>query len=123
VATQAISLYSGENKTLRITVTDSTLAAVDLTGAVLTFTVRKTAASNERLIHKTTAAPTEGAVLTPPTDGVAEIYLVPADTAGLISGDYQYDLWVDNLAPGATTHILVEPSAFEIEDPVREWVT
>ena len=116
-----IEVYQGANRTYRITVVDTDGVAVDLTGATIVFTVRKTVTCEPHIIRKATDTPSEGQILSPETDGIAEIYLVPADTGRTLPGDYKYDLWVDDLAPSSTRQILIEPATFRVLDPVRSW--
>jgi len=64
---------------------------VNITGATLTFSVKNDPNDPTALISKSTAVITEVA-LTTPVNGLAEIYLLPADTRDLEAGTYVYDV-------------------------------
>lgn len=108
---ERLDTLQGENKTFLLTVLDEERNPANLTGATITFTVRKdfdTAA----VITKTSATPGEIDILAPPTDGLAKIFLVPADTSGLAPGQYIYDVWVE-LSGGEKINVIT-PSRFII---------
>lgn len=84
-------MYRGDNKTFQVTIKDSTGTAVNISGAGLKFTVKEAANDPSFKIQKTSASATE-IDLTDPTNGIAEIYLVPDDTRNLKAGAYQYDV-------------------------------
>jgi len=88
-----ISIYKGDSRTLEVTVTDTSGAAVDITGYTMKFTVKKSEADTTNTIQKTTTLATE-IDLTDPANGIAEVYLLPADTLNLKAGTYVYDVEV-----------------------------
>lgn len=86
-----IEMYSGNNRTIEVTLTDSDGAAFDLSGAVLYFNVKKNEGDAASLISKSSAVATEIAIVAPATGGVFEVFLLPADSASL-NGEYYYDM-------------------------------
>lgn len=93
----ALTVIRGENKTLRLEVTkdDDTgrEVPVDITGTVVYFTVKERAGDKHVVIQKTSETVAQ-ATITNARGGVAEIYLVPQDTALLDTRDYVYDVWI-----------------------------
>jgi len=90
-ATQTISMFRGDDKTVRITVKDGSGALVNITGAHIKFT----AATSPTSIAKDSDNGASEVDWTDPTNGEAEIYLVPADTAGATPkeiGSYLFDI-------------------------------
>jgi hypothetical protein len=75
MASQTIVLYRGNDRTVQITVKKSDATAYDLTGCTIKMYVKKkpTDLDAEAIITKT-------GTLTDAANGVAEFYLVPADT-------------------------------------------
>lgn len=70
-----IALYRGNNRTVQITVKQSDETAYNLTGCTITMYVKKkvTDLDSEAII-------TKSGTLTDASNGIAEFYLVPADT-------------------------------------------
>lgn len=93
----ALTVIRGENKTLRLEVTKDDAngreVPVDITGTIVYFTVKERAGDRSVIIQKTSEAAAE-ATITNARGGVAEIYLVPQDTAFLDTKDYIYDVWI-----------------------------
>lgn len=81
---QGVSVPLGSTATLPIAVTDSTGAAVNLTGGSLTLTARDQ-----------TLAPilSVAATLTAPLGGQAKFYLPSSLWAAIVQGAYTYDVW------------------------------
>lgn len=111
----ALVVFRGESKTLRLEVTQSSVA-VDLTGAVVYFTVKQGVSDRDPLFQKTSTEPTQ-IEITNPRAGVANILLTPVDTANLDAGDYIYDVWIHYTATGKRFPV-VYPSTFRVELPV-----
>ena len=90
-------LYSGDDRELRVYVKDGDLDIINLTGATVVLTVKKTK-GGAVLFSKSTANPTEGTIGSP-DEGEAIFYIVPADTSSLDSPDqYVYDVEVTTAA-------------------------
>jgi hypothetical protein len=90
--TTQIDMFKGDHKTLRLTVIDGNGDAVDLAGASLIFSLKFIATASTALIEKTSAKPAEIDILTPTTNGIAEIFLLPADTTSLRPKVYTFDV-------------------------------
>jgi hypothetical protein len=101
-----ITVFRGNDRTIEVTVTDSAGGAYNLTGATIYFNVKKDEDDVASVIAKSTADVAEIKILSPATNGVFEIYLVPADSA-TISGLYVYDI---TLVIGGKTFTLVKES-------------
>ena len=114
--TSSVEVYKGESKTLQLTILDCERNAVDLTGATLYFTVKGNLNDCKVLFQKTSAQASEILILSPATDGVAEIYISPSDTSALDAGDYKYDIWVV-LSSGKQVPVIA-PSLFKVIQPV-----
>lgn len=116
---QDLYVIRGVNKTLRVTVSDEDGDEVNLTGATVYFRVKLTIDAASALIDKDSGTPSEITILDQSTyPGVAEIYLVPADTSGLTITPHVYDVWVQ-LATGKR-YAVVEPAKFYLERAVTE---
>lgn len=74
--------------------------ALDLTGASLWFSVRRSLRDADPLIQKTVGV---GIVVAAPVSGLATISLSPADTAALAPGPYVYDVQVKEPSGRVTT--------------------
>jgi hypothetical protein len=85
-------IYAGNDKTYRVYVKDKDLNTINLTGATVVMTWRKTK-DGSNIIQKSTANPSEGAI-TDPTHGEAMIYIVPPDTTSLEIRQYVFDVTV-----------------------------
>jgi hypothetical protein len=113
-------IYRNSDKSWLIEVFDKNRAPVDLTGARLTFTVRKKISSTSTLIVKTSDTPGEIDIDPDQTEtgnrGQATLFLVPADTVNLVASGEIYDVWV-KLQTGEQEPV-IEPSRFDIRDPV-----
>lgn len=82
--------YSGNHKTIQVTVRDGSGNLKDLTGAIMTFALFKDDPRNPTVIlRKSTVA--GGIVITSPATGEAVITFVPKDTRN-IYGTYRYQI-------------------------------
>lgn len=106
-----ISIIRGSSRTLVLTVRDSDQAVVDLTGATIYFTVKKSEKETHCLIQKISTTITEIEIPNP-VDGTAKIYLTPEDTFSLAPKSYRYDVWVE-LSSGER-HTVIPPNEFEV---------
>jgi hypothetical protein len=106
-------MYRGDHKTFELSVKDSDNVAVNITGATLTFSVKNDPNDPTALISKSTAVVTEIA-LTTPVNGLAEIYLLPADTRDLEAGTYVYDVQIVTAA--SKKHTLVRANLILLDD-------
>ena len=120
----AVSIYRGVSKTLKLTITDvnedsvvcdsssrGRPVPVDLTGATIHFTVKREVKEAVPVIKKSTASVTE-VEITDPKGGIAKIYLNPNDTRDLEPGQYVFDV-LAILASGKR-YIVVKVSIFEV---------
>jgi hypothetical protein len=115
LGTDGIEVYRNQDKRFLLAVRDASRDPVDLTGARITLTVRTTT-NGTSLIVKSSTVVGEIDIAVPPTDGLADIFFVPADTVGLTAGSYVYDVWVV-LADG-TQQPVINPSPFNLLDPI-----
>lgn len=113
-----ITMFLRDNRTLALTVNDEDRTPVDLDDCKLWFTVKQRTSdpdANALIMKKNTAAggvDTQIKVLTPTTDGKAEVYLVPEDTDNINPGVYVYDVQV-TLANGKTYTITRDQIVFK----------
>lgn len=83
---QDFEMHEGDSKDVEITVTDPiTGAPVDLTGATISWVLKERASDATALLTLSTGG--GEIVLTDEDNGVFEVQLDPADTAGLLSGN------------------------------------
>jgi hypothetical protein len=78
-------------------------------------TVKENTTDINPLIYKTSAHGTQAAITLPRT-GIAEIYLVPADTQNLAVKQYLFDVWV--ILSSGKRHQVVKPSTFDLQPSV-----
>ena len=113
-----LELSAGESRSITITITDDDGARVDLTGARLTFTVRKKI-NTAVVLTKSSTVSGEIDILTPQTDadktGKAALTLEAADTSGL-RGTFVYDIWLVTI--GGSAFPVVAPSPFVVRETV-----
>ena len=77
--------FVGDDRTLRFTIyADTTGAAQDITGWTIQFKMAATVGG--------AAVVTKSATLTTPASGICSVALLAADTSGLTSGTYFYEL-------------------------------
>ncbi len=107
----SLSVIRGASKTYQLTVTDENGASINLTGATVYFTVKKTIQDTEPLIQKKSTDITQINIVSPRA-GIAQIFLKPADTATRDVGDYVFDVWV--VLTTGKRYPVVPPTTFEI---------
>jgi len=123
-SSNSIEVFQGESLDLElevttiVTATDGTESEqpVNLTGSTVYFCVRRSTGDPELLIDKDSGSALEIEILTPATDGLALIHLVPDDTKNLPAGEYVFDVWVV-LSSGKQVPV-VEVSEFKVKEPV-----
>lgn len=110
VANQTDSMYAGNKRTLRFTIVDEDTVgspALNLTGRVLKFVLASVSPNGDilttPLIEKKSTTPAQITV-TDAVNGIAEVYLLEADTLPLL-GDYYFELEV--FEADATIHTVV----------------
>lgn len=114
----ALTVIRGTSKTFRVTVTDpETGKPFNLTGATLILTVKRRIEDAQPILRKTTEVMAD-AVITGPTAGVVEFYLVPADTKNKDIREYVFDVWL--IVPGAVDkhYAVIPPSIFDLQQGV-----
>lgn len=114
-----IEIYKGEDRTITITVRNSKGARVDITGAVLYFTVRISPfAATSSIALNSIANPTQFVILTqtnPSTKGDYQVKLLPADTRNLVAMEYVWDSWV---VLGGEQQPVIADAKFDLLQPV-----
>ncbi len=93
MAVNEISVAQGEDKTLKLEVTDDDDVIFNLTGHSLTFTVKYNENESANIVLKISSDINQIDIFDP-VAGEANIFLVPADTEDFEPGDYFYDIWV-----------------------------
>lgn len=109
----AIPLIRGTSKTLKLTVVDLDNKPIDLTGATIHFTVKLEPLDRVPVIKKSSANPSEAEVSAPPQDGIARIFLDPADTQDLECRLYVFDVWV--ILQSGKRYCVVKQSTLELQ--------
>ena len=87
-----LEVAQGEDRTLKLSVTDDAGDPFDLTGSTIFFTVR-TSPKGAALISKSSAVASE-ILITDASGGLADIFLTDEDTGGLAVRDHVYDVFV-----------------------------
>ena len=109
----AIQIYTGENKSVALTVKDSAGALFDLSGSTLYASVAEQAESTALLVSKSSAVITEIEILNQITNtGEAVIYYVPADTSSIATETYIFTVWLEE-ATGVLS-VIVPPRFFRV---------
>ena len=108
-----MTLYKNKTKTFQTTILDSAGAAQDLTGFKLIFTVRPS------VDDVATAIISKEAVIATPASGIGVFTLTPSDT-NVTLGNYVYDIQLTNESDESV--MIVNPTALEIADPVRDTI-
>lgn len=125
--TSGIEIFAGRDYTAQFTLTTSTPSPstpYDLTDASIWLTVKDDTsdADADALITKRNdlagGADAQIKVVSPATDGVLEVYFVPADTNGWSEGTYWFDLVVENSAGKRVQ--AVAPSRFKVKYTVTK---
>ena len=98
---QDFELVSGNDKTLRFTLTDENGDPVNLTGATIIWAFAKTATSKASLFDYT--SPANVTITDPPTDGLFEVDIQRADTEGFKGGEYYHECRVQSAAGNKIT--------------------
>lgn len=111
----SVSIIRGTSKTMKLTVKDGRGALVNLTGATIYFTVKKHEKDEHALIQKISTNILQVEIPNP-SDGVANIYLLPSDTTPLCAGRYKFDVWV--VLSSGERFVVVPPSVFEVQSGV-----
>lgn len=93
----ASRMFKGDDRTFRLTVKDQTCQIVDLTGSSLIFTVKAFATDPTPAIQKSSMVAGEIDIIDP-VNGVAEINILPSDTANLETGQYVFDIQLTTAA-------------------------
>ena len=104
----AVTMIRGTSKTLTVTVSNPDGTPTNLTGGRMVLTVKPNFWTDLPLIQKLTTDPSQG-VITVPREGIAEFYLVPADTIGLDTKEYVFDVWL--VTATGERYAVVPPSA------------
>ena len=113
----AIEVTRGSAKTFALTVTDpdspdaKNPRPIDLTDCKVVMTVKVKAEDRDPLIFKTSDDPSQ-VEITQPREGIAKIYLLPADTKHLDVRSYTFDVWV--VLSNGKPYPVVPPSVFEV---------
>ncbi len=97
-----LELIRGDSKTFIVTVTDAANVLVNLTGAVLRFTVKRGVddTDEEAAVSVSTGA---GITVSDPASGVAIVTLSSTDTDVLTPGSYRYDVQVKDSTNAVST--------------------
>lgn len=111
----ALTVYRGTSKTFVLTVTDADGKPVNLTGARVVFTVKGRIEEQVPLLQKTSDNASQ-VLITGAAGGVAEIYLVPADTARMTARPYVFDVFVQ-LSSGKR-YVVIPPSTLDLQSTV-----
>ena len=116
VTDQAVTMYAGNLRTLRVTVTDEDVVgspAKDLTGLTVKWALSRQDTSGNFLttpvLEKKSTTPSELTVTDAP-GGEFEVYLVPADTAALF-GTFYWEAEVFDATPAG---VVVATGTLEI---------
>lgn len=88
----AIDLYAGNKRRLRVYIKDANLNIINLTGAVCVFSFRQTK-TGPIIFQKHTNVPAEG-MIGSADQGECFFYILPADTANLDIAQYVFDVTV-----------------------------
>jgi len=125
-SSSSIELYQGESRDLELELVRCVVQVdgseieqpLELNGAKICFTVRKSVGDPTVKIVKTSDNVAEIEILSPPEDGKALIYILAEDTALLEPGKYVFDIWVI-LVSGKKVPV-IEPADFLIKEPVTK---
>ncbi len=115
-----IECYKKRSKTIRVTVQVSTSVPLDLTGALIWFSVKRDNddADTDSLISKKNldngGSDAEAQVVDGP-NGILEVYIDPTDTEAMEAGDYKWDVVIETAA--GRRKQAVNPSRFSIFQP------
>lgn len=116
MATNKIEMFKGNSETFELEVVDDEDAPVDITDAEIILSVKQKFEDEEFLFQRKNSFASGGDTeikITDGTGGLAEIYLIPANTSDIeISGNvrysiFVYDVWV-KLSSGFEKHVIVD---------------
>lgn len=110
----ALTVLRGESKTLQLTVKNTDSSPKNLSGGRVVFTVKRYITDVTPIFQKTSDSAPQ-VTLTQPTAGIAEIYLVPADTKSLMPMEYVFDVW---LILAGKQYPVILPSIFDLQPGV-----
>ncbi len=113
-SSQNKNMFKGDNRIFEITVKDADDVAVDITGGTMVFTMKELASDPSALITKDSSVGITEVEFTNPTNGIAQIKLVPADTQNLKAQRYVYD--VEFTTSAGSVHTLVKAYLTLFED-------
>jgi len=110
-----IRMIRGTSRTFELSVTaEEDESPVDLAGARVIFSVKRSLDEKVPLIKKDSqAGAAQVAIQAPTKAGKADIYLVPSDTHTLDAGDYLFDVWV--ILSSGKRYAVVPPSTLTLE--------
>jgi len=116
-----LTILRGSSKTLELTVRDKNKDLVNLTGAKIFFTIKRSIEATSELVRKTSDTPAEAVLLAQSGDtlGQAQIFLSPSDTIGATPArDYYYDVWVELVS--GKRYPVIKPSQLDLRRAVTE---
>jgi hypothetical protein len=109
-----IRLIRGTSKTFLLTVTDEADERVDLAGARIIMSVKRSLDDEHTLIQKDSSkGATQVEIITPTKGGQANIYLTPSDTNTMDVREYTFDVWV--ILSSGKRYAVIPPSVLELE--------
>ncbi len=124
---EAVRHHRNEDATIRVTITNPDGTPYDLTGASLKLTVKALATDTDaqaKFTKTISATPTaSGTIVAPATAGIADFYILPADTAplGLYTNQppVSYYLGV-KVKTSAPKHYTVVDGTYRLDQPLVE---
>jgi hypothetical protein len=116
--TNGIRLSQGEDQIVEFTVTDSSGAVQDLTGARIILSVKADSTDRTPVISKTSDDISQGQIVKA-LSGQARFYIVSQDTKDLAPGIYLYDIWV-KLSSGKK-YPVIPTSVFEVTGSITRF--
>lgn len=111
----SIFLTQGAARTLTMSVTDSSGAVVNLTGATVVFTVKVRSSDTAVVFRKTSSDPTQIQIVDARA-GLVSIFIEAADTKYRNPQEYIFDIWV--IEPSGRPYPVIQPSPFVIQPGV-----
>lgn len=101
---QDFTMWSGDDKTLTITVTDANDVVVDLTGAsALVWILKRSKHAAAILVTKGLGA---GVTITDAENGIFTVDLNPADTAALTQNNYYHEAQITDASGNISTLLI-----------------
>ena len=114
----AVSVYRGTSKTLVLKVKDKNKEPVNLTGATVYFSVKRDERDTGNPLIQKMSSDSAQIEIPNPTDGIAKIYLQPADTQNFDITKYRFDVWM--VSAVGKRFVVVRPSVFNVEATVTK---